>query len=59
MPVRGDIIREYQKGKNEGIDISANPGSTVKAAASGVVAAITEDTNGVPIIVMSNTKTTC
>ena len=54
MPVRGDIIREYQKGKNEGIDISATPGATVKAAASGVVAAITEDTNGIPIIVIKH-----
>ncbi|MEO3414771.1 peptidoglycan DD-metalloendopeptidase family protein [Roseovarius sp. CAU 1744] len=54
MPVRGDIIREYQKGKNEGIDIAANPGSTVRAAASGVVAAITEDTNGIPIIVVKH-----
>ncbi len=54
FPVRGDIIREYQKGKNEGIDISATPGATVKAAASGVVAAITEDTNGIPIIVIKH-----
>ncbi|WP_299842274.1 peptidoglycan DD-metalloendopeptidase family protein [uncultured Roseovarius sp.] len=54
FPVRGDIIREYQKGKNEGIDIAANPGSPVKAAASGVVAAITEDTNGIPIIVIKH-----
>ncbi len=53
-PVRGDIIREYIKGKNDGIDIAASPGSTVKAAASGVVAAITEDTNGVPIIVVKH-----
>jgi murein DD-endopeptidase MepM/ murein hydrolase activator NlpD len=54
MPVRGDIIREYAKGKNDGIDIAANPGTPVKAAASGVVAAITEDTNGIPIIVVKH-----
>lgn len=54
FPVQGDIIREYQKGKNEGIDISANPGAPVKAAATGVVAAITEDTNGIPIIVVKH-----
>ena len=54
FPVRGDIIREYQKGKNDGIDIAADPGTPVKAAASGVVAAITEDTNGVPIIVIKH-----
>ena len=54
FPVRGDIIRDYQKGKNDGIDIAAKPGTAVKAAASGVVAAITEDTNGVPIIVIKH-----
>lgn len=53
-PVRGDIIRAYSKGKNDGIDIAASPGTAVKAAASGVVAAITEDTNGVPIIVVKH-----
>ena len=54
MPVRGDIIREYAKGKNDGIDIAASPGTAVKAAAEGVVAAITEDTNGIPIIVVKH-----
>lgn len=54
MPVRGDIIREYAKGKNDGIDIAASPGTSVKAAASGIVAAITEDTNGIPIIVVKH-----
>ena len=53
-PVRGDIIREYSKGKNDGIDIAASPGTSVKSAADGVVAAITEDTNGVPIIVVKH-----
>ncbi|WP_306152601.1 peptidoglycan DD-metalloendopeptidase family protein [Roseovarius sp. MMSF_3281] len=54
FPVRGDIIREYAKGKNDGIDIAASPGTAVKAAADGVVAAITEDTNGIPIIVVKH-----
>ena len=54
MPVRGDIIREYAKGKNDGIDIAASPGTSVKSAADGVVAAITEDTNGIPIIVVKH-----
>lgn len=54
MPVRGDIIRDYQKGKNDGIDIAAAPGTPVRAAASGTVAAITEDTNGIPIIVVKH-----
>lgn len=54
MPVRGDIIREYAKGKNDGIDIAARPGTSVRSAADGVVAAITEDTNGIPIIVVKH-----
>lgn len=54
MPVRGNIIRDYDKGKNDGIDIAAAPGTPVVAAASGTVAAITEDTNGVPIIVVKH-----
>ena len=52
FPVRGDIIREYAKGRNDGIAIAAPAGARVNAAADGVVAAITEDTNGVPIIVV-------
>ena len=52
MPVNGAIIRPYQKGKNEGIDISAAPGSVVSAAGSGTVAAITRDVDQVPIIVI-------
>lgn len=52
MPVSGSIIRAYQKGKNEGIDIAAAPGSSVKAAGSGTVAAITRDVDNVPIVVV-------
>jgi len=52
MPASGAIIRTYQKGKNEGIDISAAAGSTVAAAGSGTVAAITRDTDNVPIVVV-------
>ncbi|WP_294613179.1 peptidoglycan DD-metalloendopeptidase family protein [uncultured Roseovarius sp.] len=54
FPVKGDIVREYAKGRNDGIDISATPGATVKAADDGLVAAITEDTNGIPIIVIKH-----
>lgn len=54
FPVKGDIIREYAKGRNDGIDISATPGAPVVAADSGTVAAITEDTNGIPIIVVKH-----
>lgn len=52
MPVQGSVIRGYQKGKNDGIDISARAGSPVKAAADGTVAAITRDTEQVPILVV-------
>ena len=52
MPVAGSIIREFSKGKNDGIDIAASPGATVVAAADGTVAAITRDTDQVPIIVL-------
>lgn len=53
-PVKGKIIRPYAKGKNEGIDISAAPGTEVSAAASGKVAAITSDADQVPIIVIKH-----
>lgn len=52
MPVQGSIIRPYQKKKNEGIDIGAAAGSTVAAAGDGTVAAITKDTDQVPILVI-------
>ena len=52
MPVQGRIIRPYSKGKNEGIGISANAGTSVVAADDGTVAAITRDTDQVPILVI-------
>ena len=52
MPVNGSIVRAYSKGSNDGIDLSAGSGSPVKAAASGSVAAVTRDTDGVPIVVI-------
>ena len=52
MPVQGRIIRAYQKGKNEGIGISASAGTSVVAADDGTVAAITRDTDQVPILVV-------
>ncbi|MFU8835188.1 peptidoglycan DD-metalloendopeptidase family protein [Roseovarius autotrophicus] len=52
QPVEGSIIRDYAKGRNDGIDIAAAPGAPVKAADAGTVAAITEDTNGIPIVVI-------
>jgi murein DD-endopeptidase MepM/ murein hydrolase activator NlpD len=53
-PVGGDIVRDYARGSNEGIDIAAEAGTAVSAADAGTVAAITEDTNGVPIIVIKH-----
>lgn len=52
MPVSGQIIRGYAKGKNEGIDIGASAGANVAAAGDGTVAAITKNTDGVPIMVI-------
>ncbi|MCZ0962238.1 LysM peptidoglycan-binding domain-containing protein [Paracoccus benzoatiresistens] len=52
MPVSGSIIRVYEKGKNDGIDISATAGTAVKAAGRGTVAAVTKDTAGAPIVVV-------
>lgn len=52
LPADGAIVRAYSKGKNDGIDISAGAGASVKAAASGTVAAITTDTEGTPIVVI-------
>lgn len=51
-PVSGKVLRPYKKRKNEGIDIAASAGTSVKAAASGTVAAITRDTDQVPILVL-------
>ncbi len=52
MPVSGKVIRPYKKKTNEGIDIGASAGAAVKAAADGTVAAITQDTEQVPILVI-------
>ena len=52
MPVDGKIIRSFAKGKNDGIDISAAPGTGVRAAADGTVAAITKDTDQVSVVVI-------
>lgn len=52
LPVQGRIIRPFEKGKNEGISISASAGDSVVAADDGTVAAITRDTDQVPILVI-------
>jgi lipoprotein NlpD len=51
MPVSGSIIRPYGRG-NEGIDIGAATGTPVRAAGDGEVAAITRDTDQIPILVV-------
>lgn len=52
MPVEGRIVRAYQRGRNDGIGIGAPAGTAVRAAAPGTVAAITRDTEQVPIMVI-------
>ncbi|MEO1238488.1 MAG: M23 family metallopeptidase, partial [Pseudomonadota bacterium] len=52
MPVRGKIARPYSKGTSDGIGIAAPAGADVVAADAGTVAAITRDTNQVPIVVL-------
>ncbi|MBR9844205.1 MAG: LysM peptidoglycan-binding domain-containing M23 family metallopeptidase [Rhodobacteraceae bacterium] len=51
-PVDGKIIRPYERGKNNGIDIAAAAGTPVKAARDGKVAAITTDADNVRIVVV-------
>lgn len=53
-PAKGKIIREYSKGKNDGIDIAAAAGAPIAAAEAGTVAAITADADQVPIIVVKH-----
>jgi murein DD-endopeptidase MepM/ murein hydrolase activator NlpD len=52
MPVTGRIIREYAKGRNEGVSFGALAGTAVRAAGAGTVATITRDTDQVPILVI-------
>lgn len=52
LPVDGAIIRDYEKGVNDGVGIAASAGTPVKAAGDGQVAAITRDVDGVPILVL-------
>ena len=52
QPLRGPIIRDYVKGRNDGIDIGAPAGTEVRAAAAGTVAAVTTNTDGIEIVVI-------
>lgn len=51
-PVQGPIIRDYVRGRNDGIDIGATAGAEVRAAAGGTVAAVTTNTEGIEIVVI-------
>lgn len=53
-PVQGSILKPYEKGVNEGVDIAATAGDPVRAAEAGTVGAIVQDTNGVDIIVIKH-----
>jgi len=50
--VAGQIIRGYAPGRNEGVDFGADAGAPVRAAAAGTVAAITQDTDQIQIVVL-------
>jgi murein DD-endopeptidase MepM/ murein hydrolase activator NlpD len=52
MPVSGNVIRGYNKKSNQGIDIAAAAGTTVKAAEAGSVTVISADTNGKGIVIL-------
>lgn len=52
MPAAGKIIRGYDAKKNQGIDIAAAAGSSVKAADSGSVTVISADTTGKGIVII-------
>lgn len=54
MPVDGRIIRAYSPGRNDGVGIAASAGTSVRAAQSGTVAAVTKTTTGVNILVLSH-----
>lgn len=50
MPADGSITRPYQKGRHDGIGISAPAGSPVRAAAAGTVAVISQGTDRVAVV---------
>ncbi|MDF1855584.1 LysM peptidoglycan-binding domain-containing protein [Pseudooceanicola sp.] len=51
-PVKGNIVRDYAKGRNDGIDIAAAAGTAIGAAEAGEVAAITSDAEGNHVVVV-------
>jgi murein DD-endopeptidase MepM/ murein hydrolase activator NlpD len=53
-PLEGLVIREYSKNINDGIDFTAQAGTKVIAADTGLVATVTEDINQIAIIVLKH-----
>ena len=53
-PLEGLVIREYSKNINDGIDFTAQAGTKVVAADTGLVATVTEDINQIAIIVLKH-----
>lgn len=51
-PMQGPIVRAYSKGRNDGIDIGGSPGTPIKAADSGTIAAITQNADGAKVLVI-------
>ncbi len=55
-PVQGRIIREYSKGKNDGIDFTAAKGAAVSAAEAGTVVSVTKSTENVQFVVIKHSN---
>ena len=53
-PLEGLVIREYSKNINDGIDFTAQSGTKVFAADTGLVATVTEDINQIAIVVLKH-----
>ena len=53
-PLEGLVIREYSKNINDGIDFTAQAGTKVVAADTGLVATVTEDINQIAIVVIKH-----
>ena len=53
-PLEGLVIREYSKNINDGIDFTAQAGTKVIAADTGLVATVTEDINQIAIVVLKH-----
>ncbi|MEL6204732.1 MAG: M23 family metallopeptidase [Pseudomonadota bacterium] len=51
-PVSAPIIRDFARGRHDGLDYGAAPGTSVRAAEAGTVAFITEDTAAARVILV-------